>query len=164
MLSRAVFQYREVHLGNGRTGDGLAVKRDKNIVNLAVEGALDAGNGHLTAKRRHPVLQTGEFVGNVNRQQVAPGGQHLAKFHKNGPQALQRLPNALTAWRFQVASDRNHARNHTQPGLLKTVQEQLVQPVAEHHPNDKNTSNQARHVGDRPGTLAATVPRNWRSA
>ena len=38
-------------------------------------------------ERRHPVLQLGELVGDVGRQQVAPGRQHLAELDEDRPQA-----------------------------------------------------------------------------
>ena len=41
-------------------------------------------------ERRHAVLQLGELVGEVGRQQVAPRRQHLAELDEDRPEALER--------------------------------------------------------------------------
>jgi hypothetical protein len=60
------------------------------------------------SKRRHAVLQTGQFVGDIERQQVAPGRQDLPELDKDRPQALQRLAQAHAPWCIQPAPDRHH--------------------------------------------------------
>ena len=48
-------------------------------------------------ERRHAVLQLGQFVGQVQRQQVAPRRQHLAELDEDRPQPLQRQAQAHAA-------------------------------------------------------------------
>ena len=129
-----VEQGGEVHLGNGCTGDWRALKRQKYRIHRLLESSLDGGNGHTGVERWHPVLQQRQFVGDVRRQQVAARGQHLAKLHEDRAQLLQRLAQALAPRGVQIAPDGQDARERAQPGLLKAVQHQGIQPVSEHHP------------------------------
>ena len=43
-------------------------------------------------KRRHPILQLGEFVGDVFRQQIAAGRQNLAELDEDRTEILERAP------------------------------------------------------------------------
>jgi hypothetical protein len=60
-------------------------------------------------------LQAGKFVGDILRQQVAPGRQHLAELDEDRTQSLQRLAQALAARRLKIAPHRHDARHHPQP-------------------------------------------------
>ena len=84
----AVLNDGKVHLCNGGAGNRDAVKRDEEVAQLLVESSLYAGNSHVAVKRWHLVLQAGELVCDVKRQQIAPSGEHLAKLDKNRTQAL----------------------------------------------------------------------------
>ena len=90
-LARAVADGGKVHLCNRGAGHGHTFEMGKHLVHRTPERTLDGGDGNGGVKRRHPVLQQHQLVGDVLRHQVAPGGQHLTQFHKDGAQPLQRL-------------------------------------------------------------------------
>ncbi len=79
-----VAQDSKVDLGDGGAGHGHLVKLRKNRVQRFAKSAFDGGHGHGAGERRHAVLQVRQLVGNVGRQQVAPGGEHLAEFDEDG--------------------------------------------------------------------------------
>ena len=180
----AVPQRGEMHLRNGGAGHRHAVKERENLIHRPPECPFDRGDGDLRVERRHAVLQPGQLVGHIGRQQVAACRKHLAELHENGPQALQRQAQPLAARCIQVASERQDARHRSQPGLLETVQHHGVQAVPEHHPQDGAAPQELLHAPARseplfgaegvegPDGMGATaedvratrVPTNWRSA
>ena len=89
---RAVGQFGQVHLRHRRAGDRLALEGFENLFHGFAVSALQCGQDLLAGKRRYPILQPGEFVGDIGRQQVAPCRQHLAELHENRAQILQRKP------------------------------------------------------------------------
>ena len=102
----AVLERGEVHLRDRGAGHRLALEAGEDRVDRPAEGALDGRDGHAGIERRHPVLQPRQFVGDVGRQQVAPGRQHLAELHEDRAQVFQRLAQALAARRAQIAPER----------------------------------------------------------
>ena len=48
----------------------------------------------IDGKGRYPVLQQGQFVGNVRRQQIAPGGEHLPELHEDRAERFEGLAQA----------------------------------------------------------------------
>ena len=71
---------------------GCSSKRLKTSSQRPAEAARDGGARLAAGERRHPVLQLGQFVGDIGRQQVAARGQRLAELHEDRPQFLQRQP------------------------------------------------------------------------
>ena len=110
----AVVQAGTVNLGDGGRGDGLAAELGKGLLQPHLQPALDLGYGLIGRERRNPVLQQGQFVGDVGRQQVAPGGQHLAELHEDRPQALEGHPQAHPA-RFADGAHPQPARHAQKP-------------------------------------------------
>ncbi len=51
-------------------------------------------------KGRDPVLQLRELVGDVLRQQVAPGGEHLPELDENRSEVFERHAQTRTARAF----------------------------------------------------------------
>ena len=93
----AVVQPRDVHLCHRGRGDGLAAEFAEEAVELASQRLLDQTHRLIAGKRRHAILKPRQFLGDVFRQQVGAGGQHLAEFHEHRPQFLQRLAQAHAA-------------------------------------------------------------------
>ncbi|OIQ69283.1 hypothetical protein GALL_491170 [mine drainage metagenome] len=160
MLSAAVLEYGKVHLGDRGAGDWLALKRHKNVVHLFLESFLDDGNGHLARKRRHPILQHRQFIGDVDRQQVASRRQHLAELDKYRTQTLQRLTDTLSTGCRQVASRRQQTCNLLEKRAFQVSEYQLIKTMAQQHPNDENAPKKARHRGVWPGTKVAALATN----
>ena len=138
-------QYGKVHLGNRRTGHRLMLERSKYLTQRLSKRPFDAGNRDLRGKWWHPVLQTGQFVGHIQRKQVAPCREHLPELDENWTESLQRLAQSLAARSVQASTHRQDARQHAQPAIVETVQEELVKPISENHPDDKETPEQAGH-------------------
>ena len=70
----AVRQFGEVYLCHGCAGDRGGVKFVENLLRGPAIGADQDGTGLVWRNRRHPVLQLGQFIGQIRRQDVAPGG------------------------------------------------------------------------------------------
>ena len=86
----AVGQCGHMHLRNGCSRQWLLFEAAEEFVAGFAEAALDGGARFTPGKRRHPVLQLRQLVGNVRRQQIAPRRQSLAELHEDGSQFLQR--------------------------------------------------------------------------
>jgi len=65
-------QHSKVHLSDGGTGHRRLLKTGKNTVKGPAESALDDGDRHSRFKRRHAVLQAGQFIRDIQGQQIAP--------------------------------------------------------------------------------------------
>ena len=109
-LPLTVHQGSEVHLCNRGAGHRLTLERGEYLGNRFAKCPLDGGNRRCRIERWHAVLQQGQFIGNVRRHQIAPGGQHLAELHENRPQPLQGLAQTLTTRSAQIAPDRHQPR------------------------------------------------------
>src|SRR5260221_24643 len=140
------------------------------LVQLLAEGALDGVHRNLRIEGRHAVLQPGQLLGHVGRHQVAARGQHLAELHEDGPQLLQGLAQALAARLVQPPAQREHRACAAHPGMLEARQHQLVESVAEHHPEDGQPAKKPAHglsfskpgrdtTGEPMGALAGAAAR-----
>ena len=74
-----------MYLGDRGGGDWCFVKIVQQILNGTAEGALDLGTGLNAGEWRYRILQFGELIGKLQRQQIAPGGEDLAKLYEYGP-------------------------------------------------------------------------------
>ena len=142
----AVNQYREMHLRDRRAGHGFPIKTGEHRADRAAQGFFNGCSGQVGIKWRHRILQFGQFIGDIQRQQIPPGGENLTELDKNRAQALQSLANALTPRRAEVAAPGKTAGKPLQPGLLKTTQKQYVEPEAQKDPDDENAPKKARHL------------------
>ncbi len=107
--------------------------------------AVDAGEGRdhlLGRKRRHAILQLGEFLGDVGGQKVAPGRKHLAELDEDGSEILQREPQAHRARRRRIAPEGERARGRPQPAEPLVAEQELVEPVLERDQPDFASRNQ----------------------
>ena len=95
---------RKMNLGDGGAGERFALEMREHGVHRPAKGPLDGGNGDRRRKRRDPVLQMRQFIGDVRRQQVAPGRKHLAELDEDRPQPFQRLAQPTAARRVELAA------------------------------------------------------------
>ena len=111
----AVLQPGEVNLGDRSGGHRHRVEFGEHLAGRLAVSLFDRRQGDFRRERRHPVLQLGEFVGDVGRNQVAPGGQHLAELDENRPERLQRLAQPDRA-RFveRAPEQRDHDQRRSQ--------------------------------------------------
>ena len=143
-----VSQSRKVDLGDRSTGDRDAIKLAEYRIQRFAKRTLDGGHSDFAGKRRHPVLQMGQLVGDIRRQQVPPRRQHLAKLDEDGPELLQRLTQALTSRCIEAPPQGDHAPQALDPRAIKPRENQLVEAVTQHDPDDERASKQAVHAPD----------------
>jgi hypothetical protein len=79
-----------VHLRNRRGRERFFVELGEHLFGRAAVGFLDDRARDASIERRDAILQLRQFVGDVDRQQIAPGGQRLAELHENRSQFLER--------------------------------------------------------------------------
>ena len=92
-----VVQTGGMHLGNRSGSQWLKTEFfEKRFQRLAI-GFFDDGSRLLAGKRRHSILQLGQFQGDIVRQQVATGGQHLPELDKDRSQIFQCQTDASAA-------------------------------------------------------------------
>src|SRR5690606_8146632 len=140
-----------------------ALEGDEHLVEGTAERALDGGHGDGWGEGGNAVLQQRQLVGDVRRHQVAPRRQDLAELHEDRAEALQRQAQAHAAWRVQPAPEREHAREAVQPRAIEARQDDLVEPMAQHHPDDGEAPQEAAHGGLRSGSrLAPWAPTSCR--
>ena len=88
----------KMDLGDRGGGNGDGIEFCKDFGQRLFVAGLDHGHRLHRRKRRHPILQQRELIGDIERNQVAPGRQHLPEFDKNRAQSFQRAAQAHRAW------------------------------------------------------------------
>ena len=136
----AIDQIGIVHLGHRGASHGLPLEMHEQTLQRLAEGALNGGNRHIGGKRRHAVLQFGQFDGHVRRQQIASRGKHLAKLDKQRAQFFKRHAQPHPPGRAQVTPQRDQPPSRTQAGMRRRRQDQFVEPIAEKNPEDINAA------------------------
>ena len=145
LVAFAVADGGKVHLRNRGAGHGLALEGEKNFAERFAKRFFNRLDRNLRIEGRHAVLQLGQLLCHIGRQQVAARGQHLTKFDKNRPQLLQRLAQALPARSVQAAAQGQDTAQDTQPRVAKAGEHQLVQPITQHHPEDGPRAKETAH-------------------
>ncbi len=86
-LAAVLLQPGGVHLGDGGRRQRCLVEIVKQGLDGATQARLYLAAGRLTTEGRHPVLQQCQLLGDVRRQQIAPGGSIWPNLMKMGPSA-----------------------------------------------------------------------------
>lgn len=81
-------------LGDGGRGEGLFREVIEHGLDGFAPGLFDDSAGLVPREGRHAILELGQFIGQVIRQQVAAGGQNLTELDEDGPQGDQGLADA----------------------------------------------------------------------
>ena len=128
-----------VHLGDGGGGQRVAVEACEQAVGGLAEAAFHLGQRLFSGERRHFVLELGQLLPDVRRQQVLAGGEGLAELDEDRTQILQRLPDPVPACRLVPArppggrrQPEQQARRTQQPGFVQ----KFVDTVPDQHPLD----------------------------
>ncbi len=137
---------------------GLGVEAGKELVDAPPEGLLDQRGGLGGRKRRHAVLQLGQFVGHVQRQQVAPRRQHLAELDEDRAEPFQRQAQAHAARLIEAAAERDRPRQRAHPALPEARHRQLVESEAQHGEHDEHQPHETPHGGGRRALREARKP------
>jgi hypothetical protein len=91
------FQRCRMHLRDRGGGEWFGVEAGEYISEPGGQRVFDGCDGDIAAERRHPILEFGQFVGDVERYQVAACREGLAEFDEYRPEFLQREPEPLAA-------------------------------------------------------------------
>jgi hypothetical protein len=149
----AIRQHREMHLGHRGRGHRLAIEAGEDLVHRLAVGLLQLGDGQFRGKGRNAILQSRQFVGDVQRQQVAARGQHLAELDEDRPQGLQGLAQAHGARRRDVTPEHQCLGRRQQPGteslLQLVVEDQAVEPMTVGDAGDAEQAENAHGMGTR---------------
>ena len=129
-----VFECGQMHLGDRGRGDRIARKTREQFFGRRAQRPRDFTCRERGIEGRHTILQPREFIGDVGRQQIAAGGQHLAELDEDGPEPFQRQAQAFAARRVQATAYRQHPYEQFDRTVLEARQHQFVEPVA---PDDK---------------------------
>ncbi len=119
----AVLELGQVDLRDRGAGDRVAPEIREDSVHAGAEASLDLRHGKIGGERRHLVLQLGQLVGDVERQQVAARREHLPELDEDGAERLERPAQPLG------------------PGRVA----QRVEPEAQGDPGDRRKAQQAAH-------------------
>ena len=68
-------------------------------------GSLNLGVHQFRRERRYAILQFRQLVGDIEWQQVAARGQHLAELDENRPQRFKRLAQAFATRCFAMTTE-----------------------------------------------------------
>jgi len=85
-------------LGDGGRGERFGIKRGKYLVDGFAKGFFDDLACFFAWKRRNPVLQQCQFIGDIQGQQIPAGRQYLPKLHLDRAKFLQRQAQTFTSW------------------------------------------------------------------
>src|SRR5512139_2159332 len=135
-------QAGEVHLRHRRGGDRRGVEFRKHLGQRFSVGRLERGDGLGGWERRHPVLQPGKFVGDVERDQVTAGGEHLPELDEDRTQRLQRAPQAYPARLGKRPPEQGGAHQPAQRLDPLVAEEELLQPVTQADGEDAEEAQQ----------------------
>ncbi len=133
---RAVMQLRAVHLGNGRSGERFHVKTREHLTDRFAVGRIKHGDGLGRRKRRHAVLQAGQFIGDVRRQQVAARGDGLAELDEDRAEFLEReaYPHAERR-RFVALAGQQVEKKPERPEEVRR-RDEVIETVPDKHALD----------------------------
>ena len=120
----------EVNLGDRGRSDRYRVELGKHVARRTVIRLLDFRQRQMRIKWRHAILQFGKFVGNVGRQQVAAGRQHLAELDENRPQRLQRHAQPCRPRGREVAPELQRIGEADKATARLVLEHHFVQPEA----------------------------------
>ncbi len=122
-------------LGNGGSGQWGFGKFGKHPFQRCAIGFLQDAPREGAGKRRHPILQPGQLVSHLQRQQVAAGGQCLPQLDRHRPQFFQCQAQTHPEWPFLAPPVPGQRMADPAEGLQRRQVEQgIVQPVTQHHP------------------------------
>ena len=131
-----------MHLRDRSARHRLRLEVFEHPADRSAEGALHLGHRKSGRKWRHLVLQLRQLVGDVGRQQIAAGREHLAELDEDRPERLEREAQPHRARLGEPAEEKG--RIHGAPGSAARVERELVQSEAQGDPED---SGEAEKTG-----------------
>ena len=92
----AALQPRRMHLRDGGRGERRLLEALEHFGERPSERPLDGGDGDLVFEGRYAVLKLRQLIGDIGRNEVAPGRYRLAEFDEDRPELLEGEAQALS--------------------------------------------------------------------
>ena len=127
----AILQPGEVDLGDGSGSHRHRVEFGEHLTGGLAVSFFYRRQGDFRRERRHPVLQSGEFVGDIGGNQVAPGGEHLAEFDEDRPERFERLAQPDRARLVERAPEQRDHDQRPQPAKALMAEDEFFQAEAQ---------------------------------
>ena len=137
-LAAVLLQPGGMHLGDGGGRQRRLVEVVEQGLYGAAQACLDLATGGLTAEGGHPVLQQSQLFGDIRRQQIAPGREHLAELDEDGAERREGEPDTGTTAQllvFVLEPEQAAAGQPAGPGLI-TGGHQLVDALLQQDADD----------------------------
>ncbi len=128
---RARLHLREVHLGDRRARHRNALELVEEHVDRRAQRFFDDADRDLRVERRHLVLQLREFVGDIDRQQVATRRQHLPELHEDRPETFERKAQPNAGRPVEPAAEGRDAHQEPHAAVVDAAQHHLVEAEAD---------------------------------
>ena len=122
---------REVHLRDRRARHRHPFEIVEQHVDRRAERLFDEADRHRRMERRHLVLQLGQFVGDIDRQQIAPRGQHLAELDEDRPEAFEREAQTHARRRVELAADGGDTQQQPHATVVDAAEHHLIETEAD---------------------------------
>ena len=136
-----------MHLRNRCRCEGLLIESLENGFDGLFVGAFDDGLGLFRRKRRHGVLQFGEFVGNVGRQEVTPRRDRLPELDEDRSEFLESKPDSFPQRRGPVAPSRRQVEQEPQRPQQVRFLDDVVEPVLHEHALNRDQAKYGTATG-----------------
>jgi hypothetical protein len=139
----AVRKFAEVHLRDGRAGDGRQVERLEYFRERPAEHPDDRRLDLVRRKWWDAVLQERQLVCDVGRQQIAPRRQHLPELDEDRTEILECTAQAYAARRREIAPEEDRSHDRTQRSDTRVPERKIVETVPERNHDDPEEPTQA---------------------
>ncbi len=135
-----VGQLRRMHLGDRCGREWLTVETLEDLVDRLAVGGVENCDGLVRRERWYLVLQLGELVGDVRRQQVAAGRYRLSELDEYRAQLLESQANAFAERCGRVAPPREYIEEKPQRPKQVGLLDEFVETVFDEYPLDAEYS------------------------
>ncbi len=142
-----------MHLGDRRARDGLRFELLEDFRDWLAEHPLDLGYREFARKRRYPVLELRQLVGEVGGQEVAARREHLAELDENGAERFERQAQPRAAWFSERAKEKERVQRAREPAPRS--KRELIQAEAQGYSEDLG---EAKQGNGKPRGEAANLP------
>ena len=167
----AILQFGAMHLGHRGRGQRFLVKLQKDLVQVTIIGLFNNPARHLARKRRHGVLQAGEFIGDIGRQQVPAGGEDLAELDIDRPEFFQHQTHAPRAGTLLAPEPVPRQQVKRKPKGAEQVggEDKFIQAVFDKDPLHGQQAQEAGHGQASPARCSSRASRcssrsaSWRN-
>src|SRR5258706_4375969 len=126
-------QHGEMDLRHRSAGDCHRIETFENLVDRQAVGAFQRAIGLFDRERRHSVLQPGELISDIERDQIAPRRQHLAELDEYRSERFKCEAQAFAAWTVELAAEQRRRQQQPQAANAPVTEEEFVKPVAQRY-------------------------------